>query len=59
MDRTAVIEALKSHEAELRKLGSTARDGAFRRPDVDIAVEMKPGPRDLHAWSAWMPSKTG
>ena len=53
MDRTAVIEALKSHEVELRKLGivrlslfgSMARGEASKRSDVDIAVEMKPGPR--------------
>ncbi len=53
MDRAAVIEALKSHEVELRKLGivrislfgSTARGEASKRSDVDIAVEMTPGPR--------------
>ena len=53
MDRNAVIEVLKGHEAELRKLGidrlslfgSTARGEASKRSDVDIAVEMKQGPR--------------
>ena len=53
MHRTAVLEALKSHELELRKLGivrlslfgSTARGEASKRSDVDIAVQMKQGPR--------------
>jgi uncharacterized protein len=53
MDRPAVIEVLKSHEAEFRMLGivrlslfgSTARGEASKRSDVDIAVEMNPGPR--------------
>lgn len=53
MDRTAVVATLKSHKAELKKLGvvrlslfgSTARGEATKRSDVDVAVRMKPGPR--------------
>jgi predicted nucleotidyltransferase len=53
MDRDTVIATLKDHEAELKALGivrlslfgSTARDEASGSSDVDVAVEMKPGPR--------------
>jgi uncharacterized protein len=53
MDRLAVIAILKEHEAELKELGvirlslfgSTARSEAAARSDVDLAVQMKPGPR--------------
>jgi uncharacterized protein len=53
MDRSAVIAALKEHEAELKELGvvrlslfgSTARSEAVKQSDVDLAVQMKPGPR--------------
>jgi predicted nucleotidyltransferase len=53
MDRLAVISILKKHEAELKELGvirlslfgSTARNEAAKQSDVDLAVQMKPGPR--------------
>jgi uncharacterized protein len=53
MDRTAVIAALKHHEAELRQLGvarlslfgSAARDAAGETSDVDLAVTLTPGRR--------------
>jgi uncharacterized protein len=53
MDRLAAISILKEHEAELKELGvvrlslfgSTARNEAAEQSDVDLAVQMKPGPR--------------
>lgn len=50
MQRTAVIATLKRHKAELNKLGivrlslfgSTARDEASRKSDVDLAVTLTP-----------------
>ena len=53
MDRATVISILKEHEAELKELGvarlslfgSTARNEAAKRSDIDLAVQMKPGPR--------------
>jgi len=53
MDSTAVIAALKHHEAELRELGivrlsifgSTARAEASEDSDVDLAVTLTEGPR--------------
>lgn len=53
MDRGAVIATLRDHEPELRELGimrlslfgSTARGEASKRSDVDLAIELTPGPR--------------
>jgi uncharacterized protein len=53
MDRATVIAVLKEHESELKELGvarlslfgSTARNDAAEQSDVDLAVQMKPGPR--------------
>ena len=53
MDRRAVISILKEHEAELKELGvvrlslfgSMARNESAEQSDVDLAVQMKPGPR--------------
>ena len=53
MERTAVITTLKRHKSELNKLGivrlslfgSTARDGASRKSDVDLAVTLTPSRR--------------
>lgn len=54
MDRTKAISILRSNEPELRRLGvlrlslfgSTARDTAVESAsDVDVAVELAPGPR--------------
>jgi predicted nucleotidyltransferase len=53
MQRTAVIATLKRHKAELNKLGivrlslfgSTARDEASRKSDVDLAVTLTPSRR--------------
>jgi uncharacterized protein len=55
LDRDDVIEALKAHEAELKGLGilrlslfgSAARGDASAQSDVDLAVELTPGPRGL------------
>jgi uncharacterized protein len=53
MDRDTVIAMLQLHEAELREVGitrlslfgSTARGEASRRSDVDLGIELTPGPR--------------
>jgi predicted nucleotidyltransferase len=53
VDRDKAITILQLHEAELRKLGvtrlslfgSTARGEASRRSDVDVSIELAPGPR--------------
>ena len=53
MDRSEVITILKSYESELRELGvrrlsvfgSTARATATETSDVDVAVQLAPGPR--------------
>jgi predicted nucleotidyltransferase len=53
MQRTAVITTLKRHKAELNRLGivrlsvfgSTARDEASSRSDVDLAVKLTRGRR--------------
>jgi hypothetical protein len=55
MQRAAVIRTLKRHKTELKKLGivrlslfgSTARDEASRRSDVDLAVTLTRGRRGL------------
>ncbi len=52
MDKAKAIATLKRHKAELRRLGvvsvslfgSTARDEATARSDVDLAVTLAPGP---------------
>lgn len=53
MHRTAVLTTLKRHKAELNKLGivrlslfgSTAREEASARSDVDLAVRLTPARR--------------
>lgn len=53
MQRDAALTILRKHAGELRALGvrsvslfgSTARDEATGASDVDVAVELTPGPR--------------
>jgi predicted nucleotidyltransferase len=53
MQRTAIIATLKRHKAELNRLGivrlslfgSTARNEALRKSDIDVAVKLTRGAR--------------
>jgi uncharacterized protein len=55
MDRSTALSILKRNESELRQFGvsslsvfgSTARDAANDRSDIDVAVKFAPGPRGL------------